>query len=194
MRVRRSRQYAFIVFAAAAVAAAIAGRSRSIPGPWPVVASPNCDERPQGSQISCIVLHATAIPTLDKTVAWFLDPHSRVSSHFVIDKDGRVVQVVPLDKRAWHAGVAEFHGRSDVNDFSVGIELVNRNDGNDPYPDAQVRSAAEVVRFVRGRYPVPLESIVSHAQIARPAGRKTDPGGLDLARIVSLCKKPATGP
>lgn len=188
MRVRTWPKYAMALLAAAALVTGIAGRRASVPVPWTFVPSPNCDERPPGARITCVVLHATAIPTLDGTVAWFLDPRSRVSSHFVIDREGRVVQTVPLEKRAWHAGAAEFLGRRSVNDFSVGVELVNRNDGIDPYPEAQVRSAAEVIRFVRGRYPVPLESIVSHAQVARPTGRKTDPAGLDLARILSLCR------
>ncbi len=151
-----------------------------------VVPSPNFSERP-APVVNAVVIHSTVIPTLDDTVVHFLDPKSRVSAHYVIDRDGRVVQMVPDEKRAWHAGTSSLGGERNVNGYSVGIELVNLNDGADPYPDAQLEAAAAVIRRLRERYRIPDERIVSHAAIALPAGRKNDPAGLDLDRIRRLC-------
>ena len=148
--------------------------------------SPNVDERP-APVITAVVIHATVIPTLDGVVRRFLDPNTRVSAHYVIDKTGRIVQMAPIEKRAWHAGRSALDGERHVNDFSVGIELVNRNDGIDPYPQAQLEAAAAVIRRLRERHAIPDCRIVSHAEVALPAGRKNDPLGLDLDRLRGLC-------
>jgi N-acetylmuramoyl-L-alanine amidase/AmpD protein len=118
----------------------------------------------------------------------FLDPAKKVSAHFVVGKDGRVVQMVPIEKRAWHAGTSVLDGVSRVNDYSIGIEMVNLNDGRDPYPQPQMDAVAGLIRFIRARYPIPDERIVSHAQIALPAGRKSDPAGFDFAKIRALAQ------
>jgi N-acetylmuramoyl-L-alanine amidase len=152
------------------------------------VASPNCDDRSGNAPVSCIVLHATVEPTTEGTMGIFLNVARKVSAHFVVGKDGRVVQMVPLEKRAWHAGVSVLDGVKRVNDYSVGIEIVNLNDGKDPYTEAQMRAVANIIRFVRTRYDVPDTRIVSHAQIALPPGRKSDPVGLDFDRIRQLAK------
>src|SRR5579871_4374545 len=77
-----------------------------LPFAYAYTPSPNCDERPPGAVVDCIVLHATVEPTTEATMKIFLDPARRVSAHFVVGKDGRVVQMVPVEKRAWHAGPA----------------------------------------------------------------------------------------
>src|SRR5437764_2833934 len=101
------------------------------------VQSPNFDRRPDNTVIDTIVLHSTVIPTLEATTQAFYNPKSEVSSHFTIGKDGSIVQNVSTFKRAWHAGVSkDVEGRQHVNDFSIGIEMVNLNDGKDPYPPA----------------------------------------------------------
>src|SRR5579884_2628322 len=111
--------------------------AEEIDSPYRFVASPNFNERPAGTQVDTLVLHSTVIDTLQETVDLFLDPKEQKSAHFVVDRNGDVVQMVPIEKRAWHAGESEFRGVPRVNDYSVGIEMVNLNDGNDPYPDAQ---------------------------------------------------------
>jgi len=162
------------------------------PAPMPLayefIPSPNFGERPINSPINSIVLHATVIPTTEGTIQRFLDPVAQVSAHFVVGREGRIVQMVPIEKRAWHAGVSTWDGMKDMNNVSVGIEMVNLNDGKDPYPDAQVQAVAGIIRFVRSRYLVPDEHIVSHAQVAIPQGRKSDPLGFDFDRIKALAR------
>src|SRR5262245_59605715 len=92
--------------------------------------SPNCDERHVGTVIDTVVIHATVLDNMSEVVLHFSDPQNKVSSHYTIDRDGTVTAHVPEDLRAWHAGVSRMNdGRTAVNDFSIGIELVNRNDG-----------------------------------------------------------------
>jgi N-acetylmuramoyl-L-alanine amidase len=153
------------------------------------IPSPNFDSRPDETEISCVVLHSTVVPTTEGTVRIFLDPKREVSAHFVVGKDGQIIQMVPIEKRAWHAGESVLEGRPRVNEFSVGIEMVNLNDGNDPYTDAQMNAVAGIVRFLRSRYDIPDSRIVSHEQIALPAGRKSDPAGFDFSRLYALCRE-----
>ena len=158
----------------------------AMPLAYAYLPSPNCDDRPPGTDINSIVLHATVEPTTEGTINIFLNPARRVSAHFIVGKDGRVVQMVPVEKRAWHAGPSVLEGVGSVNDYSVGIEMVNRNDGQDPYTDAQMQAVAGLVRFLRSYYAIPDARIVSHAQIALPPGRKSDPIGFDFDKLRSL--------
>ncbi|MDE2126607.1 MAG: N-acetylmuramoyl-L-alanine amidase [Armatimonadetes bacterium] len=160
--------------------------------PYIYIPSPNYDNRPANTVINCVVLHATVLTSLNETVAAFEDPDRKVSAHFVVDKDGTVVQMVPVERRAWHAGVSVLDGVPRVNDYSVGIEMVNRNDGKDPYPPAQVAAVAGIIRLLRSRYTIPDSRIVSHAAIALPPGRKTDPAGFDFAAVLALARNPAS--
>lgn len=149
-----------------------------MPG-WTDAPSPNCDARPQGTVVDTVVVHATVLNSAEEVVQRFADPESRVSSHYTIDRDGSVLRHVEESLRAWHAGASRMpDGREAANDFSIGIELVNRNDGRDPYPEAQVAALVNLIREIASRHPI--RHIVSHAEIATPAGRKTDPHGLDL--------------
>ena len=160
----------------------------------PALRSPNSDARPPGVEISSIVLHATGQTNTWNTARTFLDFTANISAHFVVGRTGEIVQTVPLERRAWHAGVSELEGVSDVNDYSIGIELVNRNDGIDPYPDVQYAATARLIDRVRALYPVPVERIVTHAAVALPAGRKSDPLGFDLERLRAiLARAPISG-
>lgn len=160
-----------------------------LPLAYHYIASPNIDDRPNPEDVSCVVLHSTVVPTTEDTVRVFLDPKTQVSAHFVVGRDGQVIQMVPIEKRAWHAGESLLEGRPRVNEYSVGIEMVNLNDGIDPYPDAQVHAVAGIIRFLRSRYEIPDSRIVSHAQIALPAGRKSDPANFDFAGLLQLAKR-----
>jgi N-acetylmuramoyl-L-alanine amidase/AmpD protein len=150
--------------------------------------SPNCDDRPPDTVINCVVIHATVLDSVEETVQTFLNPAKKVSAHFVVGREGQVVQMVPVEKRAWHAGLSALEGVPHVNDYSVGIEIVNRNDGKDPFTDAQYEAVAGIIRFLRARYALPDSRLVSHAAIARPVGRKSDPLGFDFARLCALAK------
>ena len=181
---------AVLIVAGAAWRGAHAQQPTAPPMPlaYEFIPSPNFGERPANANINTIVLHATVEPTTEGTIGIFLNRARQVSAHFVVGRDGRVVQMVPLEKRAWHAGVSTWDGMKDINNVSVGIEMVNLNDGKDPYPDAQYQAVAGIIRFVRSRYAVPDNHIVSHEQIAIPHGRKNDPVGFDFDRIKALAR------
>ncbi len=152
--------------------------------------SPNCDTRPAEAAINALVIHTISMPpgeyggadvehlfcnSLDFTCHHFyreIDGIS-VSAHLFIRRDGQIIQFVPFQERAWHAGVSTLDGRERVNDFSIGIEL----EGTDyaPFEEAQYRALIEVTRALQTAYPgITPERIVGHADIAPE--RKTDPG------------------
>ncbi|MBI4988557.1 MAG: 1,6-anhydro-N-acetylmuramyl-L-alanine amidase AmpD [Rhodocyclales bacterium] len=160
--------------------------------------SPNCDERPAGEPLRLIVVHAISLPPgefggdgIERLFSNTLDPAAhpyyreiqslRVSAHFLIRRDGGIVQFVPCRLRAWHAGASSWRGVECCNDFSIGIEL----EGSDAssFDPSQYPALARLVRILRQRYPI--EDIVGHADIA--PGRKTDPGSrFDWAHLHRL--------
>ena len=153
--------------------------------------SPNFNERPT-EEISLLVIHNISLPPGEfdsRCVEQFfcnqLDPGQHpyfeeikdleVSSHLLIERTGRVVQFVPFDKRAWHAGASTFDGRENCNDFSIGIEL----EGTDyqPFTEIQYQRLASISQSLMLSYPeITLNRITGHSDIA--PGRKTDPGPL----------------
>ena len=142
--------------------------------------SPNWNERPRGTVIRAVVLHATEDAHTENAVAWCCTPAPKnpkpVSYHVIIDRDGTVIQLVDAAKRAWHAGVSEFDGRTNVNDFTLGLSFSNRNDGAEAYPDVQLAVAAAVIAGWIKVYPaITLDRLPMHRTIARPEGRRTDP-------------------
>ncbi|HSM22571.1 MAG TPA: N-acetylmuramoyl-L-alanine amidase, partial [Rubrivivax sp.] len=87
--------------------------------------SPNFDLRPAGTAVDTLVLHYTGMPTATAALERLCDPSAKVSAHWLIDEDGTLVALVPEAMRAWHAGVSWWRGESNLNDRSIGIELVN---------------------------------------------------------------------
>jgi AmpD protein len=151
------------------------------------IPSPNCDDRPEGQTVSLIVIHAISLPPaqfgsddIERLFTNALDPDAhpyfaairslRVSAHFLIRRDGELIQFVSCDKRAWHAGISCWQGRQRCNDFSIGIEL----EGCDeiPFEDIQYDRLINLIGLIRAHYPV--AAIAGHADIAPE--RKTDPG------------------
>jgi LysM repeat protein len=147
------------------------------------VGSPNFNSRPGSKTIWAIVIHSTASSTLEGVISWFNDPAAQLSSHYTIGKDGRIVQHVRDEDRAWHAGKSEWKGVPGVNDYGLGVELVNLNDGSDPYPEAQHQANVLLCTYLCRKYNIKPEDIVGHVDIAVPAGRKSDPRGYDVARL-----------
>ncbi len=146
------------------------------------IQSPNFGPRPKDAVVDTIVVHSTVIPTLKLTTEAFQRVASQVSAHFTIGPDGSIVQNVSTFDRAWHAGVSvDATGHKNVNDFSIGIELVNLNDGKDPYPDAQIQALRGIVASMRRRFPI--KRLESHEFIARPVGRKNDPKGFPWPKL-----------
>ncbi len=138
--------------------------------------SPNWDER--ALPISMVVLHYTGMPTTNAAQARLIDPAAKVSAHYLIDEDGLVTQLVPEDKRAWHAGRSYWRGITDVNSASIGIELANPGHewGYHPFPEAQMSSLLPLLADICWRYKIYPANVVGHSDVA-PA-RKQDPGEL----------------
>lgn len=147
------------------------------------VGSPNFNRRPNRNDIHAIVIHATANTTLEGVISWFNNPRAQVSAHYTIGKDGRIVQHVRDHDRAWHAGRSVWNGVPNVNNYGLGIELVNLNDGQDPYPEEQHQANVQLCTFLCRKYNVKPEDIMGHLDIAVPKGRKTDPRAYDLDQL-----------
>lgn len=136
--------------------------------------SPNQSLRSR-SKIDMIVVHATAGASMESAVDWMMNPKAQVSAHYCIGKDGAVVQLVQESKKAWHAGKSLWKGLDNLNENSIGIELVNLNDGKDDYPEAQIDALAAVIADIQHFYTdITDDRIVGHDQIC--PGRKSDPG------------------
>jgi len=147
--------------------------------------SPNYDERP--APISMIVLHYTGMPDADAAIARLCDPEAKVSCHYLVDEDGRILRMVPEEKRAWHAGRSSWRGVPSVNNVSVGIELVNPGHefGYRPFPKAQMDALIPLVAEIVDRYDIVPSNVVGHSDVA--PDRKEDPGELfDWARLAKL--------
>ena len=152
--------------------------------------SPNCCERPDAQDISLLVIHNISLPPgefggphIDELFCNKLDPAAhpyfaglselRVSAHLLGRRDGTVVQYVPFNLKAWHAGKSWFEGREQCNDFSIGIELEGCDER--PFSDAQYGSLIAITAGLLEAYPgLSAERICGHSDIA--PGRKTDPG------------------
>jgi len=162
------------------------------------VPSPNCDARPPGTFVTLVVIHGISLPpgefggdAIQRLFTNRLDPmahpyyasiaHLHVSSHFLIRRDGHLLQFVACNERAWHAGVSRFRGRTHCNDFSIGIELEGTDDI--AYETAQYAMLARLLKALARRYPI--QHVAGHADIA--PDRKTDPGpAFDWTRLRRL--------
>ena len=160
--------------------------------------SPNFGPRPAGVEIDLVVVHSISLPpgeyggdAIERLFCNRLDPGAhpyfeglrglRVSAHFVIRRDGALLQFVSCARRAWHAGVSAWNGRADCNDFSVGIELEGLE--GERFEDAQYGRLAATLDSLVSRYPI--RAVAGHEHVA--PGRKRDPGpGFDWARLRQL--------
>ena len=147
------------------------------------------DDRPAGAVIDSIVVHDTETPGVTEAatiVNWFQNPRSKVSAHYIIGKRGELVQCVPDEKRAWHAGPSKLDGREKVNDYSVGIELVNAQTGLDPFTEPQYQTLALLTADLVLRHQIPLTRIVGHRHVTNYPKVKKDPAdNFDWARYFS---------
>jgi N-acetylmuramoyl-L-alanine amidase len=141
-----------------------------------VAASPNHGERIDGRRPDMILLHYTGMGTADQALSWLCSEESQVSSHYFVYEDGRVLQLVPEKRRAWHAGKSVWGGQEDINSSSIGIEIANAGHpgGLPDFPDAQIRAVAQLCRDCGDRWSVPPERVLAHSDVA-PV-RKVDPG------------------
>ncbi|CAN7721099.1 1,6-anhydro-N-acetylmuramyl-L-alanine amidase AmpD [Duganella sp. LjRoot269] len=175
-------------------------------GWWPAARrydSPHRDARPDPDDITLLVIHNISLPAgryggphvsdlFSGRIDYNADPSFadlrglKVSSHFLIRRDGRVLQYVAAGERAWHAGRSAFRGRERCNDFSIGVELEGTDDT--PFEAAQYRALAGLTVALQTRYP--LAEVRGHEHIA--PGRKTDPGPMfDWEYYQKLLRKEA---
>lgn len=142
-----------------------------------VVPSPNFNSR-KGAPVDLLVLHYTGMKDAEAAVRWLADPRSKVSSHYVVHEDGRIIQMVDEDDRAWHAGVASWKGEGDINARSVGIEICNpgHEHGYRAFPDAQIDAVIALSRAIVARHGIAPEHVLAHSDVAPE--RKEDPGEL----------------
>ncbi|HEY8572634.1 N-acetylmuramoyl-L-alanine amidase [Phenylobacterium sp.] len=138
--------------------------------------SPNFDARTAPPDV--LVLHYTGMETGEGALARLRDPEAKVSSHYLVEEDGRVFRLVPEERRAWHAGRSFWRGVENVNGNSVGIEIVNPGHefGYRPFPEPQIAAVIELVADIRTRWTIEDRNIVGHSDVA--PDRKIDPGEL----------------
>ena len=153
------------------------------------VPSPNFNERPETCEPELVVVHCISLPPgqfggpfIEQFFQNQLDPSGHpyfaeiaqmeVSSHLLIRRDGEIIQFVPFNRRAWHAGKSCYEGRENCNDFSIGIELEGSDDV--PFEEVQYQVLERLVEVLQKTYPI--TECVGHQDIALPRGRKTDPG------------------
>lgn len=140
--------------------------------------SPNQEPRPPGTRIDLLILHYTGMATGAEALTRLRDPTARVSAHYLIEEDGRILALVPEAQRAWHAGVAAWAGARDINDRSLGIELVNpgHDGGYRPFPEAQMAALESLAAAIAARHAIPPARVLGHSDVAPT--RKRDPGEL----------------
>lgn len=139
------------------------------------VASPNHDVR-VGAEVDILVLHYTGMSSGKAAEQRLCDPEAKVSSHYLIYEDGRIVQLVDESRRARHAGVSSWHGWTDINSRSIGIEIVNggHDYGCPLFPDVQMDAIIALCRDIQSRWPIPQSRVLAHSDVA--PSRKRDPG------------------
>lgn len=141
-----------------------------------VRASPNFGERREGLKPEIIILHYTGMATGVGAEDWLCNPASEVSSHYLVHEDGRIVQMVREIDRAWHAGKSSWHGVTDINSQSVGIEIVNPGHqfGYKDFPPRQIASVIALCQGIVALHGIRPEMVLAHSDVA--PGRKIDPG------------------
>lgn len=140
-----------------------------------VIASPNQEPRPAGS-VDIIVLHYTGMATAEAARERLCDPAAKVSSHYLVDEDGTITQLVAETRRAYHAGESSWQGTTDINSRSIGIEIVNggHDFGCPDFPPHQIDAVIRLCRDIQTRWPIPQFNVLAHSDIA--PSRKRDPG------------------
>jgi N-acetylmuramoyl-L-alanine amidase len=160
--------------------------------------SPNHQRRSKPAHIDMLVLHYTGMKTADEAIERLCDPAARVSAHYVIEESGTIWQLVPEARQAFHAGRSCWAGTTNLNDVSIGIEIVNPGHewGYRPFPEEQMVAGEQLCRNLLSRHPIPPYRVVGHSDIA--PDRKADPGELfdwpRLARAgIGIWPQPAIG-
>jgi N-acetylmuramoyl-L-alanine amidase len=143
-----------------------------------VFPSPNHGERKDGMLPSILVLHYTGMIDGPAALKQLCNPLAQVSSHYFVFEDGRILQLVPEERRAWHAGAGSWQGEKDMNSASIGIEIVNpgHDHGYPPFPDQQMQAVAQLCKDIVLRWNIRPDRVIAHSDMAPK--RKRDPGEL----------------
>jgi N-acetylmuramoyl-L-alanine amidase len=141
-----------------------------------VLPSPNHGERRNGPGVDMLILHYTGMADAEEALRRLCSPASEVSAHYVIFEDGKIVQLVPEARRAWHAGLSAWAGEIDINSCSVGIEIANpgHDFGYPDFPEQQIEAVIALCRDILARHPIRADRVLAHSDIA--PSRKQDPG------------------
>jgi N-acetylmuramoyl-L-alanine amidase len=141
-------------------------------------ASPNVNDRPADTTIDMVILHYTGMKTGKAALDRLCDRDAKVSAHYLIDEDGTTYRMVAEERRAWHAGFSHWSGAVDINDRSIGIEIVNPGHefGYRTFPEAQMEAVEELLAQIVARHRISPARVVGHSDIAPT--RKQDPGEL----------------
>ncbi len=140
--------------------------------------SPNYNARPGLDTVDMLVLHYTGMRSADEALTRLCCHEAEVSAHYMVDEDGTIFQLVEEEYRAWHAGVSHWRGRDNINDVSIGVEIVNPGHefGYRPFPEAQMQGVSALCRDILSRHDIPARNVIAHSDIAPE--RKEDPGEL----------------
>ena len=158
------RKYLLALLLALAACAPVPQRA-GIPTEWQP--SPNFNER----RPNFVILHHTSDDTVGEALHSLANPLRKVSAHYLIGRNGRILQLVDERARAWHAGESKWGNDSDINSASLGIEL--DNNGREPFADTQIAALLRLLADIKQRYNIPAANFVGHADVA--PRRKTDP-------------------
>ena len=142
-----------------------------------IAASPNFEPRVGGRRPDMLLLHYTGMKSSLAALARLREPQEpRVSSHYFVDEDGTIVQLVPENERAWHAGLSSWGGETDINSCSIGIEIVNpgHDFGYPDFPPHQIGAVAALCKDIVSRRDIRADRVLAHSDVA--PGRKQDPG------------------
>lgn len=129
--------------------------------------SPNFDAR----KPNLVIIHHTTNETAEQALRTLSNPERKVSAHYLIDRNGMIVQLVEEGARAWHAGQSWWGGQTDINSASIGIELDNT--GNEPFAAVQINALLTLLGDIKQRHNIPTANFIGHADVA--PGRKDDP-------------------
>ena len=136
----------------------------------------NYGDRLKELNTDILLFHYTGMETAESALDWLCREESGVSCHYFVFEDGRIVQMVPEEKRAWHAGKSCWQDETDTNSRSIGIEIANpgHNFGYPDFPEQQIQAVIELSRDILDRHSIPPRNVLAHSDVA--PGRKNDPG------------------
>lgn len=132
-----------------------------------------------------VIVHYTAAQTANSAISWMLSKQGGVSAHLHIARDGKVVQLVPFNIKAWHAGVSTWKGLTGLNSHSIGLEL--QNDSKEDYTPLQLEVTKDITKALVSKYAI--KDVLGHSDIS--PGRKVDPGPkfpMGLFKAAVMCK------